>query len=50
MDSEKLSKLRLAGVLGSWAVLLALGAWALTLTYTQMQPPPPRQEAPILKS
>ena len=50
MDSGKLSKLRIVGVLGSWGVLLALGAWAITLTYTQIQPAPPRQEAPVLKS
>lgn len=50
MDSDKLSKLRIVGVVGSWGVLLALGAWAITLTYTQIQPTPPRQEAPVLKS
>ena len=50
MDSDKLSKLRIVGVIGSWLVLLALGAWAISLTYTQIQPAPPRQEAPVLKS
>ena len=51
MDSDTLSKLRVVGVVGSWLVLLALGAWAITLTYTQIEPPPQqRQEAPVLKS
>ena len=50
MDSDKLSKLRIVGVTGSWLVLLALGAWAITLTYTQIQPAPPRQEAPVIRS
>jgi uncharacterized membrane protein YecN with MAPEG domain len=50
MDSDKLSKLRIVGVIGSWGVLLALGAWAISLTYTQVQPAPARQEAPALKS
>ena len=49
MDSDKLSKLRIVGVVGSWGVLLALGAWAITLTYTQIQPAPARQEAPALR-
>ena len=46
MDSDKLSRLRIIGVIGSWLVLLALGAWAIVLTYTQMGPGPQRQEAP----
>src|SRR5687768_17143613 len=50
MDSDKLSKLRIVGVIGSWLVLLGLGAWAIALTYTQIQPAPARQEAPVLKS
>jgi uncharacterized protein len=50
MDSDKLSKLRIVGVTGSWLVLLGLGAWAIALTYTQIQPAPARQEAPVLKS
>lgn len=49
MDSGKLSKLRIVGVIGSWGVLLALGAWAIALTYTQIQPAPARQEAPALR-
>ena len=50
MDSDKLSKLRIVGVTGSWLVLLALGAWAITLTYSQIQPATPaRQEAPVVK-
>lgn len=49
MDSGKLSKLRIVGVIGSWGVLLALGAWAIALTYTQIQPTPARQEAPALR-
>ncbi len=50
MDSDKLSKLRILGVLGSWGVLLALGAWAIALTYTQIERTPERREAPVLKS
>ena len=50
MDSDQLSKLRIVGVIGSWGVILALGAWAIALTYTQIQPAPPRQEAPVLRS
>jgi len=50
MDSDKLSKLRIIGVIGSWLVLLALGAWAITLTYTQIQPTPTRQEAPVIRT
>jgi len=50
MDSDKLSKLRIVGVTGSWLVLLALGAWAITLTYTQILPTTPRQEAAALRS
>ena len=48
MDSDKLSKLRIVGVTGSWLVLLALGAWAITLTYMQDQPQIRRQEAPAV--
>lgn len=51
MDRDHLSKLRIIGVSGSWVVLLALGAWAIVLTYSQMAPAPDRQEAPAsLKS
>jgi uncharacterized protein len=46
MDKDTLSKLRLIGVTGSWLVLLALGAWAIVLTYSQIQPAPQRQDAP----
>lgn len=33
MDGDRLTRLRVAGILGSWLVLVALGAWAIALTY-----------------
>ncbi len=50
MDKDKLSRLRVAGVIGSWLVLLGLAGWAIATTYTQTDPAPPRLQAPITKA
>lgn len=47
MDRKAPNPLRLTGILGSWIVLLALGAWAIALTYASAAAPQPeRQPAP----
>lgn len=52
MDRKAPNRLRMLGIVGSWGVLLVLGAWAIALTYTQAAAPAPeRQPAPAaLKS
>ena len=35
MDRRAPNPLRIVGIVGSWLVLLGLGAWAIALTYTQ---------------
>ncbi len=42
--------LRMAGVLLTWLALLALGGWAIALTYIRSAEPPPRQQAPVIKA
>ncbi len=49
MDKDKLSPLRMAGIAGSWLVLLGLAGWAITTTYAEMGSAPARQQAPIIK-
>jgi len=47
MDRKAPNKLRIAGILGSWVVLLVLGGWAIVLTYTGAAgTSPQRQLAP----
>ena len=50
MDRSTLSNLRVAGVALTWAVLIALGAWAIVTTYTALEPVPQRQQAPAIKA
>lgn len=52
MDRDFASKLRMIGIVTTWTVLIALGAWAIALTYTRVgTATPERQEAPaVLKS
>ena len=42
--------LRIAGILLTWLALLALGAWAIALTYMRSAEPPSRQQAPVIKA
>ena len=47
MDRKAPNMLRMVGILGSWLVLLALGAWAIALTYSSAGAPEvERQPAP----
>jgi uncharacterized protein len=49
MDGDRLTRLRVVGILGSWLVLLALGASAIALTYGVVgQGTPARQPAPAV--
>jgi hypothetical protein len=46
MDRKAPNMLRIVGILGSWLLLLALGASAITLTYTRAAPAEERSPAP----
>jgi len=50
MDKDKLSPLRMIGVIGSWLVLLGLAGWAIATTYAEMGPAPARQQIPAIKA
>jgi len=47
MDRPGANVFRLLGILGSWLVLLGLGAYAIILAYTQDRPGEPRQAPSI---
>jgi hypothetical protein len=49
MERPAPNVLRMVGVGVTWLALLALGVWAITLTYGRMGEPPERQEAPAVK-
>jgi uncharacterized membrane protein YecN with MAPEG domain len=42
--------LRIAGIALTWLALLALGAWAIAITYVRSAEPPPRQQMPIIEA
>jgi len=42
--------LRMAGIALTWLALLALGAWAIAITYIRSAEPPPRQPMPVIKA
>lgn len=49
MERPAPNLLRIAGVLLTWLALLALGIWAITLTYARMGESPQRQQAPEIR-
>jgi hypothetical protein len=46
MERPAPNLLRMAGIALTWLALLALGLWAITLTYARMGEAPQRQQAP----
>jgi hypothetical protein len=40
----------MAGVALTWLALVALGGWAIALTYIRSAEPPQRQEVPVIKA
>lgn len=50
MERPAPNVLRMAGVGLTWLALLALGLWAITLTYARTGEAPQRQQAPEIKA
>jgi hypothetical protein len=48
MERPAPNALRIAGMLLTWTPLLALGAWAIALTYIRSAEPPARHQAPAI--
>lgn len=49
MERPAPNALRVIGVVLTWLALLALGIWAIVLTYTRVGDTPQRQQAPELR-